>query len=221
MINNQKITKAFGTPLRKGLAIGATSVVAATGLLGVGVTSATAATATPASVAVHSSASTHSHLGAKSLLKQLRADLFKGQISGSKAQALASRIVDNPAIFSVLPTNLQTDLTNLKSAPTANATALAEQIKSTALSGGYGTQIENLATALKASAGHSIDQNLITEIRGDIAGILATGATTAGTSASTTKPSSLGSDVTALKNAPKSSDMVRLVGSDSLAGLSK
>jgi hypothetical protein len=217
MINNQKITRVFATPLRKGLAIGATSVVAATGLLGVGVASANAATAPSASLAVHSSASVHSHLGARSLIKQLRADLFKGQISGSKAQALASRIVDNPAIFSALPANLQSDLTALKSAPTASATTLAQQIKSTVLSGGYGTQLQNLATALQASVGHSIGQDLITEIRGDVAAILATGVTTPGSS-TTSQPTTTGSDVTGLQNAPSTSDLVHLFGSDGVAG---
>ncbi|HEX4444695.1 MAG TPA: hypothetical protein VHZ81_14085 [Galbitalea sp.] len=209
MINNQKITRAFGTPLRTALAIGATSLVAAGGLLGAGAASATAATGPSVQVAAHASVPVHDHLGALSLLKQLRADLFDGQVNGTGAQALATRIVDNPTIFGALPTNLQSDLTALKNAQPADANALAEQITSTALSGGYGTQIQNLASALKASAKNGIDRTLVANIREDVTSILIAGATPA------PQP-----DVTGQKSGPQISNMAHTVapGSSTASG---
>jgi hypothetical protein len=120
-----------------------------------------------------------------SLIEQLRADLFQGQINGSKAQALATRIVDNPRIFSALPANLQSDLTALKNAPAADAVAQAEQIRSTALAGGYGAQLKNLATDLQ-TAKFPMSKSLIRELRRD----LASSATVSSTGASVTSSGS-------------------------------
>jgi hypothetical protein len=166
MINNQK--SAFGTPLRKHLVIGATSVVAASAFLGVGVAGASAATVQPTSVATHSSVAVHSHHANVSLIEQLRADLFQGQMNGPKAQALATRIADNSAMFSALPANLKSDLTALKNAPAADAVAQAEHIKSTALAGGYGARIKDLATDLQ-TAKFPISRSLIRGLRSDLA----------------------------------------------------
>ena len=153
MINNQKIASStiagiLGTPLRKGLAIGATSIVAASGLLGATAASATASTP-PTPVAPHSVSSGHGHFGERSLLRALHADLFSATIDGARAQALATRIVNDEALFAKLPAALQTALTTLKNAPAADAVADAQLIKTTALDGGYGTQIEKLAKALE------------------------------------------------------------------------
>ena len=177
------------------------------GLLGAGAASATAASVPSAQVSAHASVSVHHHLGARSLLKQLRADLFDGQVNGTKAQDVASRIVDNSTIFGALPTSLQSDLTALQNAQPADATALAQQITSTALSGGYGTQIENLASALKDSATDGIDSALVADIRQDVASILTSGATPA--------PQS---DATAPKSTPQVSTMVHSVAPDNLLG---
>ena len=225
MINNQKITQAFGTPLRKHLVIGATSVVAAGALLGVGVAGASAATVQPTPAATHSSSTQHGAGRIVSLVQQLRADLFQGQINGSRAQALAGRIIDNQAIFSALPANLQSGLTTLKNAPAADAAAQAEQIKSTALAGGYGAQLEKLATDLKASATYPITKKLLDEIRTDISAngtAAATGAAIAATVSEHPRlfaklPANLQSDVTALKNAPASADTARVLGIEKAA----
>ena len=225
MINNQKIARAFGTPLRKHLVIGATSVVAAGALLGVGAAGASAATVQPTPAATHTSSTEHSAGRVVSLVQQLRSDLFQGQINGSRAQALAGRIIGNQAVFSALPSNLQSDLTALKSAPTADAAAQAEQIKSTALAGGYGAQLEKLATDLKASATYPISKKLLDEIRVDISANGTTGATGAGIAATLSEhprlfaklPANLQTDVTALKNAPASADTARVLGIEKAA----
>ena len=179
MIYNQKNSPAFSGPLRKRLIIGATSVVAAGALLGVGVSGASAATAHP-TAAAHVSASTdgttsaqgtasaHGSYGSASIAQQLRTAFFAGAISGSKAQALATKIIANPALFSALPANLQAALATLKAAPAADATTQAEQLKSTALSGGYGGQVRLIATSLSDSAAYPISTKLVHELRSDL-----------------------------------------------------
>ena len=225
MINNQKIAQALGTPLRKHLVIGATSVVAAGALLGVGVAGASAATVQPTPVSTHSSSAVHGSGHVVSLIQQLRADLFQGQVNGSRAQALAGRIIDDKAIFSALPANLQGDLTALKSASPADATAQAEQLKSTALAGGYGTQLQKLATDLQASAAFPITKKLMDEIRTDLTAAATPGAAGAKIAQTLSEhprllaklPANLQSDVTALKNAPASADAARVLGIEKAA----
>ncbi len=225
MINNQKIAQALGTPLRKHLVIGATSVVAAGALLGVGVAGASAATVQPTPVSTHSSSAVHGPGRVVSLIQQLRADLFQGQIDGSRAQALAGRIIDNKTIFSALPTKLQSDLTAVKGASPADATAKAEQIKSTALAGGYGAQLQKLATDLQSSAAFPITKKLMDEIRTDLAADATSGATGAGIASTLSDhprllaklPANLQSDLTALKNAPASADAARVLGIEKAA----
>jgi hypothetical protein len=213
MINNQK--NAFGTPLRKHLMIGATSVVAAGALLGAGVAGASAATVHPTSAPSHSSSTVHSSSRVVSLVEQLRADLFQGQISGSKAQALAARIADNPALFSALPVNLQNDITTLKNAPSTDAVAQAEQIKSTALSGGYGAQIKDLATELQSSAKLPFSNSLIRDLRGDLASSASLGASSGAAEAKL--PANVQPGVAGLKNAASPEDTLHLLASERAA----
>jgi hypothetical protein len=225
MINNQKMAQALGTPLRKHLVIGATSVVAAGALLGVGVAGASAATVQPTPVSTHISSTVHSSGHVVSLIQQLRADLFQGQINGSRAQALAGRIIDSKTIFSALPANLQSDLTTLKSASPTDATAQAEQIKSTALAGGYGAQLQKLATDLQASAAFPITKKLMDEFRTDLMAAATPGAAGAQIAQTLSEhprllaklPANLQSDITALKNAPASSDATRVLGIEKAA----
>jgi hypothetical protein len=212
MIDNQKIAQAFVAPRRKGLVIGATSVAVAGALLGVGVAGASASTVQPTPVAAHSSTSAQGHSGSVSVVEQLRASLFAGAISGSKAQALATRLIADPAIFSALPAALQGDLTALKTASPADAVGQAEHITSTALAGGYGQQVENLATSLQSTAGYPISHKLVRELRTDIA--KGTTAATTGTMIArtigddpkllATLPANLRADVTALQKASPS-----------------
>ena len=225
MINNQKIAQAFGTPLRKHLVIGATSVVAASALLGVGVAGANAATVQPTPVATHSSVAVHSHHGNLALVEQLRIDLFQGQINGSRVQALATRILNNPAIVAALPANLKSDLTTLKDASAGDAVAQAQKVKSTALAGGYGAQLQNLATDLQASASYPISKKLIDEIQTDISKSGSIGAAGAGIATTLSEhprlfaklPANLQSDVTNLAKAPAAESTARALGIEGAA----
>jgi hypothetical protein len=212
MIYNQKIATAFGTPLRKGLLVGATSVVAAGALLGVGAAGASASIVPAASVSSHGSASTHGSNRATSVIEQLRAAFFSGSIDGSKAQALASRIVADPAIYSALPASLQSDLTALKAAPSSDAVAQAGHIESTALAGGYGDQVKSLAVSLQDTARYPVSHKLVRQIRNDVAHGKTEAATATAIAKSVsedpkllaTLPSNLRSDVTTLQNASPS-----------------
>jgi hypothetical protein len=223
MINNQK--NAFGVPLRKHLVIGATTVVAAGALLGVGVAGASAAAAGPTPVPTHSSSTVHAPSRIVSLIEQLRTDLFQGQINGSKAQALASRIIGNSALFSALPVNLQNDLTTLKNAPSTDAAAQAEQIRSTALAGGYGTQVKELATDLQSSAKVPFSKSLIAKIRRDLTSNASLNTVGENIANSVSKnpsllgklPANLQSDVTALTNSASPEDTLRLLATERAA----
>ncbi|MBO1737956.1 hypothetical protein [Leifsonia sp. TF02-11] len=148
---------AFGA---RRLVIGAASVVAAGALIGVGAQGAFAATGdTGASGSGSASVSASTSLGGDahgfSLAGQAHA-LFDGHLNGAKAQQLAKRIVSDTAVFSLLPDSLQSDLKTLAGASAQDRTADAKKIVSTALSGGYGSAIQKLATQLKGD-GHGLD----------------------------------------------------------------
>jgi len=154
---------AFGA---RRFVIGAASVVAAGALIGVGAQGAFAATGdTGASGSGSASATASTPFGGAtagsaasfsgwthgfSLAGQAHA-LFNGHVNGEKAQQLAKRIVADGAVFSLLPDSLQGDLKSLAGASAQDRTADAKKIVSTALSGGYGTAIQKLATQLKGS----------------------------------------------------------------------
>jgi hypothetical protein len=124
-------------------------------------------------------------------VEQLRADLFQGQISGSKVQKLVERITSDQKLFAALPASLQSDLTSLKNAPAGDTVADAQKIKATALAGGYGQEIQNLATDLQATAKYPINKKVASTLS-EHPQLLSK------------LPANLQSDVTALKNAPAS-----------------
>ncbi|MCU1524833.1 MAG: hypothetical protein JWO18_1727 [Microbacteriaceae bacterium] len=82
------------------------------------------------------------------LRDELRADLSAGQDAGQSAGKIATTLLDDTALFAVLPANLQADLTALKNAPAAVQTVDALKAESTALAGGYGQQIQKIAEQL-------------------------------------------------------------------------
>ena len=138
---------AFG-PRR--LAVGAASVIAAGALVCAGAQGAMAATSDPVngsgSVSATASAD-HSGLDVHGLFSA------HGHVNGAKAQALAKRIVADTAVFSLLPSTLQSDLTTLKEASVQQRTHDARKIVSSALAGDYGTAIQSLAKHL-TETGH-------------------------------------------------------------------
>jgi hypothetical protein len=216
MINNQKNTQASRTRLPKHLLVGATSVVAAGALFGVGVAGASAATVQPTPVATHSSASVHSHHRAGSLIEKLRQDLFQGQISGTRAQALATRILENPAVAAALPANLTSDLAALTGASSEDAVAQAQHIKSTALNGGYGVQLQKVANDLQASATGPVTGKLLSEIRADLLTSAPAGSTGAGASAGT---SSSDSSTSSSPTADEDSQQIQQLAQNLLSAL--
>lgn len=73
---------------------------------------------------------------------------------GAALQKVANQLIGHPDLFSKLPANLQSDLTNLKNAAPADLDAQANKIKDTALNGGYGAQVQKIDQSLvnKAAA---------------------------------------------------------------------
>ncbi|RDV45657.1 hypothetical protein DOE76_07480 [Leifsonia sp. ku-ls] len=130
----------------KRAAVGAASLVAATALVGVGAQGAFATTVDggASGSGSSSSATAQAHVSADA-----GHDLFAGHLSGAKAQAPAKRVVADKALFALLPDALQRDVTALSTAAAKDRTADAKKIVSTALDGGYGSAIKDLATHLK------------------------------------------------------------------------
>jgi hypothetical protein len=90
----------------------------------------------------------HSLLG-----NNLGGDHGKGAESGPSVTKLALTLVDNPALFSKLPADLQTALTDLKNTPAAEQDAAAQVIETAALNGDYGQQIQQIAEKIQARTG--------------------------------------------------------------------
>lgn len=149
---------------KKRLAIGAVSVLTAGALFGLGAQGASAAPLAATGGSASATSGTHSndnpvppgdHALVSSMKKQIRADLSEGNDPGEKAQNVATTISENPAVLATLPPNLQADLASLKAASVADRTAVAENIKIIALSGGYGEQIQGLGEKLQ----HKVDMH--------------------------------------------------------------
>lgn len=130
----------------KRAAVGAASLIAATALVGVGAQGAFATTVDggASGSGSSSSATAQAHVSADA-----GHDLFAGHLSGAKAQALAKRVIADKPLFALLPDSLQRDVTTLSKAAAKDRTADAKKIVRTALDGGYGSAIEDLATHLK------------------------------------------------------------------------
>jgi hypothetical protein len=144
--------------LPKRFALGAASVVAATALVGIGAQGAFAASpdggtsgsgSGSATTTATAAASTHGAHASGSTDWSL-----SGHLDGAKAQELAKKLTADPALFSLLPATLQSDLTALSNATVADRTADAQKIVSTAVSGGYGSTVQGIATKLTSDHDH-------------------------------------------------------------------
>jgi hypothetical protein len=224
--NTSELTTSAFTGRR--LAVGAASVVTACALVGVGAQGAFAAgsdsgpsasgSATATATATASprgvSASEDGEISLGAVTGDLGQGVFSGHLNGAKAQAVAKRIVADTALFSLLPTSLQGDLTTLKNATVHERTADAKKIVSTALAGGYGTAIEQLATQLKDDNGNAA-KTLLGDVVRDLKGGAHSDATTLGAAGAKIAssvtgdaqlaaklPASLTSDLSALASAP-------------------
>ncbi|MFF2051081.1 hypothetical protein ACFVU2_05710 [Leifsonia sp. NPDC058194] len=147
---NTSVRKKKGAAQR--VAVGAASLLAAGALVGVGAQGAFASTTDHGSGGT-GSASWSAPAGHGT--GQLGHGLFGsgGQVNGAQAQALAKRVIADKALYDLLPDALQHDLTALAGATAQQRTADAKKVVTTALDGGYGTAIADLAKHLKASAG--------------------------------------------------------------------
>lgn len=231
---SETLVTPTGAFAAKRLAVGAASVVAACALVGVGAQGAFAAgsdggasgsgsanasatstaTAGPHGATVSGEASATSSDRAGISLGSVTSDLgpaFAGHLSGAKAQTLAKKVVADSALFSLLPSSLQTDVTTLKNATVHERTADARKIVSTALAGGYGTAIQQLATHLKADNGRtakSVVRDLVGEVKsGETTALGAAGAKIAASITGDAElaaklPSSLTGDLSTLASAP-------------------
>jgi len=74
------------------------------------------------------------------------------QSAGDRAARAATALVNHPQLFAKLPAALQADVTTLKDAPAADRVKDAYKIKTTALSGGYGAEIQKRADAAEKAA---------------------------------------------------------------------
>ncbi|MBT2568439.1 hypothetical protein J7I84_18445 [Arthrobacter sp. ISL-85] len=146
------------------IGVGAAAILAAGGMVSMGVgaataspTASTSSTASPShSAKAWSKDSAHGEgvHGGLGLFLNLNAD--SPQAVGDRAAKAAAAIVNHPQLFNKLPAALQADITTLKDAAPADRVADAFKIKTTALSGGYGAEIQQRAQkAVNGEAGES------------------------------------------------------------------
>lgn len=139
------------------IGVGAAALVAAGAMAaaGVGAASASPNTTAPVSAASTSSAATggaKAEKGAGGLQAFLSLNADSPQAAGDRAAKAAAALVNHPQLFAKLPAALQADVTTLKDAAPADRVKDAYKIKTTALSGGYGAEIQKRAEALEKTA---------------------------------------------------------------------
>ncbi|WP_431246926.1 hypothetical protein [Leifsonia xyli] len=195
----------------KRAAVGAASLLAATALVGVGAQGAFATTVDGGASGSGSSgqATAQAHVSAN-----VGHQLLAGHLSGARAQALAKRVVADKPLFDLLPDALQQDVTTLAKATPQERTADAKKIVRTALDGGYGTAIKDLATHLKDARGERSElsglKGLVDDLRsGDFsspklgdAGATVAVEVTGDAQLAAKLPASLRSDLSELATAP-------------------
>jgi len=139
------------------IGVGAAALLAAGAMAaaGVGAASASPSTTAPVSAASPSHAATggaKAEKGAGGLQASLSLNADSPQAAGDRAAKAAAALVNHPQLFAKLPAALQADVTTLKDAAPADRVKDAYKIKTTALSGGYGTEIQKRAEALEKTA---------------------------------------------------------------------
>lgn len=141
--------------LKTRIGIGAAAVLAAGAMatVGIGVASASPSAPAPSATASPSAgAKKGTHGGDGNLGAFLRLDANSPQAAGDRAAKAAAKLVAHPEVFSNLPAALQADLTALKDAAPADRVKDAVKVKTTALSGGYGADIQKRAENLQQGA---------------------------------------------------------------------
>jgi hypothetical protein len=230
-VNNRKNTsEKYRASASRRFAIGAASVLTATALVGIGAQGAFAATPEPTPSAFGSASGTASAsplglnlnlLGSTGLsLGTITSDLtngvFSGHLNGAKAQTLAKKLVSDAALLSLLPTNLQSDVTTLANASVGQRTADLQKIVSTALAGDYGSTVQGLFMQLRDVHGRDSVKSIVGEVVRDVKDVKGIGAQGAKIAATVTGdaelfallPSALQADLTTLAKAPASAQTV-------------
>lgn len=143
--------------LKTRLGVGAAAVLAAGAIAAMGVSAASATPSSPSpsttSTAARSAeAKTGAHPGLRGLgvFLHLRAD--SPQAAGDRTAKAATALVNHPQELAKLPAALQADVTALKDAAPADRVKDAYKIKTTALSGGYGADVQKRAEQLAKTA---------------------------------------------------------------------
>jgi len=138
------------------IGVGAAAVLAAGAMAVAGVGAASASSnATPASATSPSPTATakaHTAKGFGGLQAFLSLTANSPQAAGDRAAKAAAALVNHPQVFAKLPAALQADVTTLKDAAPADRVKDAYKIKTTALSGGYGAEIQKRADAVEKAA---------------------------------------------------------------------
>ena len=140
--------------LKTRIGVGAAAVLAAGAIASVGISAASAspsATATATS-APSAGANAGAHAGLHGLGAFLRIKADSPQAAGDRAATAATALVNHPQALAKLPAALQTDLKALKDAAPADRVAAAYKIKTTALSGGYGAEVQGRVEAAEKTA---------------------------------------------------------------------
>lgn len=140
--------------MRARIGVGAAAVLAAGAMAAAGVG---AASASPSPTSVSATSTTASSdvkaaKGAGGLKAFLTLTADSPQAAGDRAAEAATALVNHPKLFAKLPAALQADVTTLKDAAPADRVKYAYKIKTTALSGGYGAEIQKRAEALEKAA---------------------------------------------------------------------
>lgn len=78
----------------------------------------------------------------------IQGDLAHDNTAGPSVEKIVTTLLDTPALFDKLPTELQTDLTAVKDAPDADRAAALQEVQSSALNGDYGQFIQTVAERL-------------------------------------------------------------------------
>ena len=143
--------------LKTRLGVGAAAVLAAGAMAAVGVSAASASPSSPSPSATSTAApSTDAKMGAHAGLHGLgvflRLNANSPQAAGDRAAKAATALVNHPQMFAKLPAALQTDVKALTTAAPADRVKDAYKIKTTALSGGYGADIQKRAQTFQKSA---------------------------------------------------------------------
>ena len=128
------------------IGVGAAALLAAgaMALAGMG-----AASASPSPTATAATGQAKAAKGAGGLQAFLGINADSPQAVGDRAAKAAEALVNHPQLFAKLPAALQADVTTLKDAPAADRVKDAYKIKTTALSGGYGPEVQKRAEALE------------------------------------------------------------------------